>query len=305
MSRRSGNSIEIRGIRRISFIVAAIPAVKMYRPCDLRRRKIMGLAVDPAIAELAADATWPAELSVPLEPWRLRATHGYSHRANSVRTAHANPSQSLTANWPALISRAEDFYRRHGLPTIFHISPATIPADLDQILAGRGYFIERASQVWCADPAEVMRATARPDSISQIVLRDAPDAAWLQCALDETIGPARIREQICRRIPPPRVFASVVDKTQTVAVALTAVHSRIAWLYCMATVPVHRRRGHALGLIHSLARWAIANGATANYLQVMSDNVPAQALYAGAAFARQYQYHYRVSRQPTDLAASP
>jgi GNAT superfamily N-acetyltransferase len=254
----------------------------------------MGLAIDPAIAELAADATWPAELSVPLGPWRLRATHGYSHRANSVRTAQANPSESATADWPALIWRAEDFYRRHGLPAIFHISPATIPSDLDPILAARGYSIEKASQVWFADPAEVFRATARPDSIGQIVLRDAPDDAWLQCALDASIGPSKIRAQICRRIPAPCVFASAVDQTQTVARALIAVHSPIAWLYCMATVPAHRRRGHATSLIHSLAQWATAHNATAIYLQVMADNVPAQSLYARAAFARQYQYHYRL-----------
>ncbi|MGA2442687.1 MAG: GNAT family N-acetyltransferase [Tepidisphaeraceae bacterium] len=259
----------------------------------------MGLAIDPAIAELAADATWPAELSVPLGPWRLRATHGYSHRANSVRTVHPNPSESATANWPALISHAEVFYRRHGLPTIFHISPATIPADLDQILAARGYAIEKPSQVWSADLAEVIRAAARPESIGQIVLRDAPDEAWLQCALDESVGPLEIRRQICRRIPTPRVFASVVDKTQTIATALAAVHSRIAWLYCVATIPAHQRRGHAMSLVHSLSQWSIANNAAAIYLQVMANNVPALALYARAAFVRRYEYHYRVLRSTT------
>jgi ribosomal protein S18 acetylase RimI-like enzyme len=259
----------------------------------------MGLVIDPAIAELAADATWPAELSVPLGPWRLRATHGDSHGANSVRTAHPNPSESATANWPGLISQAEDFYRQRRLPSIFHISPATIPSDLDQILAARGYSVEKASHVWCADPAEVIRAAARPDSIGQIVLRDAPDDAWLQCALDESAGPVKIRKQICRRIPAPRVFASVVDQTQTIATALAVVHSRIAWLYCIATLPAHQRRGHALSLIHSLAQWSTAHNAAANYLQVMSDNVPAQTLYARAAFARQYQYHYRVLRSAT------
>ncbi|MGD0138459.1 MAG: GNAT family N-acetyltransferase [Tepidisphaeraceae bacterium] len=265
----------------------------------------MGLAIDPAIAELAADATWPAELSVPLGPWRLRFTHGDSHRANSVRTAHPNPSESPTADWPALISQVEVFYAQHGLPTIFHISPATIPAGLDQILAARGYAIERASQVWSADPSEVIRAAARPDSTSQIILRDAPDEAWFQCALDESVGPLKIRRQICRRISAPRVFASVVDKTQTIATALAAVHSRLAWLYCVATVPAHQRRGHAMSLVHSLAQWSTANDATAIYLQVMADNVPAHALYARAAFARRYEYHYRVLRGAILSAASP
>jgi GNAT superfamily N-acetyltransferase len=252
----------------------------------------MGPSFNPVTVELAADATWPAEISIPLGPWQLRATHGYSHRANSVRTASL-PAES---NWLDLIARIEDFYRAHNLPPTFHISPATVPPDLDQILAARGYITEVSSQVWSADPAQVEAATSHRAIAGQLIVTETPDAAWLQCALDERIGPLKIREQICRRIPAPRVFATIVEQDQPVARALSVVHSNIAWLYCMATVPAHQRRGFATQLIHSLATWAIPHSAQAMYLQVLANNSAAHALYTSAKFTHQYNYHYRIHR---------
>ena len=62
----------------------------------------------------------------------------------------------------------------------------------------------------------------------------------------------------------------------------------------MATQPAFRRQGAAGAILHALARWGQAHGATQIYLQVMQDNQPALALYAGAGFETLYRYHYRV-----------
>jgi len=253
----------------------------------------MGHQSELGMAELSADATWPAEESIPLGPWRLRATHGYSHRANSVRTVAA---ESMSANWDDLVTEAEAFYREHRLPSIFHISPATMPSDLDQILDHRGHLIEKSSEVLSADPVAICAATARQDFLGQIILHNDPDADWLSCALDERIGPKKIREQICRRIPAPRAFASIIENGRTIARALGAVNSGIGWVYCMATVPDRQRRGCATRLLNSLADWSSTNGAKKMYLQVQADNAVARELYVRSAFVKQYEYHYRVRR---------
>ena len=115
----------------------------------------MGQLTDPALVELSADATWPAQENEPLGPWRLRATRGYSHRANSVRTVGDEDDGPAHVSWLELIAEAEAFYRQRNLPAIFHISPATAPRDLDRLLDERGYNLGHSAEVWSADPGEV------------------------------------------------------------------------------------------------------------------------------------------------------
>jgi GNAT superfamily N-acetyltransferase len=249
----------------------------------------MGHDFDPVTVELAAEATWPAEESVAIGPWRVGASHGYTRRANSVRTAHA----SVDADWADLIVKAEDFYRARSLRPTFHISPATVPPDLVDLLTARGYVVEAPSQVWSADPRQILAATHRTSS-GKMALSESPDSAWLACAEDAHDHSAQQREQLCRRIPSPRLFALVAAENVPVSRALSVVHSNIAWLYGMATEPPHQRRGFATLIIHAIAEWAISHSARAMYLQVEAHNAPAHALYTQAKFARQYNYHYRV-----------
>jgi GNAT superfamily N-acetyltransferase len=253
----------------------------------------MGHSIDPVLIELSADATWVAEERVPLGPWQLRANQGYTGRANSVRTACAEPAD---APWLKLITDAEAFYRQRKLLPVFQISPATAPANLDQILVERGYGISPLAEVWSADPAEVRDATARPGALGIVIERDSPDAAWLGCAPDEQGNQAKARDGIYRRVPSPRVFSTVVDGNEPVARVLGAVHGGLGWIYRMATVSGHQRRGHATRLLNALAEWTLTNGGKTMCLQVMAGNLAARELYARAGFSKQYGYHYRALR---------
>lgn len=248
--------------------------------------------LSPRVVELTADATWPAEEKRELGPWCLRATAGYSHRANSVRTAQQNLPTTGEIPWSDLIAAAEGFYRQRRLPATFHISPASVPGDLDAILAARGYTVETQSEVWHAELKSLgdFQSAGR----GEIVLRDDPTSGWLNCALDESIGRVTLREQICRRIPSPRAFASAIIEGRNVARALGAVHRQIAWLYCMATEPELRGQGLGRGLVSKLIEWSLANGAADMYLQVLGDNKPAKSLYSKMGFRKEYKYHYRV-----------
>ncbi len=242
-------------------------------------------------AELSADATWPAEESISLGPWQLRANRGFTNRANSVRTAG---DKSDDYDWEELTARAEKFYRTRNLPPIFHITAASAPRNLDQRLASRGYRIEKSSNIWGADIAAVSASIVPLKSNFWIGASDSPTEAWFQC--DVHPHGAGSLEELCHRIAEPRVFVSAMDSGQTVARALSAIHGGVAWLYCMATLPSHQRRGHATRLIHFLAEWALRNNAGAFYLQVMTGNAAAKSLYTRAGFRWRYDYHYRALR---------
>ena len=56
--------------------------------------------------------------------------------------------------------------------------------------------------------------------------------------------------------------------------------------------PAHRRRGLARTIMAALVAWGAERGATTAYLQVLGDNAPALALYAGLGFTTHHAYAY-------------
>src|SRR6185312_7162556 len=114
------------------------PGGRAADPVDPGRSATRGSPViDAALIEHLADAAWPAAEQVPLGPWKLRATHGVTRRANSVFTAGIGDTSALElTKW---VQAAEAFYSRRSLPAVFQISAATGASGLDALLAKRGY----------------------------------------------------------------------------------------------------------------------------------------------------------------------
>jgi ribosomal protein S18 acetylase RimI-like enzyme len=240
--------------------------------------------------ERLADAAWPAAERVPLGPWQLRANAGVTRRTNSVFTAsHADIP---TAELIRLVDAAERFYAQHRLSPVFQISAATGARTLDDLLAGRGYLVDGASEVWTAPPNQV----ARPELSQGVIARSAePSAAWFDVAfVDDGPERRRVHEEIVRRSPQPRVFLSAVIDGRVAACAMAVGGGGQTGLFCMTTHPEFRRRGLASALINEVAAWAAARRDAGVYLQVMRENDGAKGLYRKAGFAHAYGYHYRV-----------
>ena len=56
--------------------------------------------------------------------------------------------------------------------------------------------------------------------------------------------------------------------------------------------PEHRRQGLGLAVMAALLEWGAEQGARTAYLQVLADNDPALALYAGLGFTTHHAYRY-------------
>jgi len=65
-------------------------------------------------------------------------------------------------------------------------------------------------------------------------------------------------------------------------------------LFDIITDEGQRRRGYGRQLMQGLLAWGKQQGARSAYLQVMLNNPPALALYAGLGFREVYRYWYRV-----------
>lgn len=104
-------------------------------------------------------------------------------------------------------------------------------------------------------------------------------------------------------------FASLLDSTGVFLVAephgfaLGRAVAGEAELLTLAVDPACRRRGVARGLLARFETEACARGAASAFLEVASDNAPAQALYASAGFTetgRRRNYYAGGATPPAD-----
>lgn len=248
------------------------------------------------IETLAANA-WPPEQSVALDGWQLRSAGGVTRRANSVWPNRHTGGVSLGEKLDAV----EHHYAALGQPSIFQICDAARPAGLDATLAARGYGANSHTFVQTAPVRTLLQnlppLRLYPHFAIEVSEEFDPDWFALYCASEEVSGhAAAMRSSILQRIAPPHGFALLRIGGEPAAVGLGVVEAGWLGVYCMATLPIHRRQRGASAVLRTLAIWSQLYDAQMAYLQVMQHNTSAQQLYARAGFATAYHYHYREKR---------
>lgn len=238
------------------------------------------------LEELALNA-WPALQTLHLNGWVLRFANGYTRRANSVNPLYA-PSGDLSATLDA----AEAHFARRGLPPVFKLTPASQPSELEAALAARGYAEDARTSVQTLDLRGRDFAAPNLTHIAPAVTDDWLSAVYALAAIPERHRPTL--RQMLSLLAPAAAFATLAEGGQVVACGLAVLEAGHVGLFDLVTDPAHRRQGHARRLILDLLAWAQAQGAHTSYLQVMLNNPPALALYAGLGYQEQYQYWYRV-----------
>jgi GNAT superfamily N-acetyltransferase len=220
--------------------------------------------------------------------WLLKVSPGVAKRGRSVN-AHFGSSLPLAGK----LAYCEDIYARHGLPTLFRITPFVRPADLDGALAARGYegFGETLVQAVALE-----RPPAMPEHDDAVVV-EAPDTPAFVDAVGDlrTSTPAQ-REAHRERLmnsPLGKRYAVVRVAGRVVCTAQIAVEAELAGLFDVITAPDARRQGYATLACASLLSWAWQHGAHGAYLQVSADNAAGIRSYRRFGFATVYTYHYR------------
>jgi GNAT superfamily N-acetyltransferase len=229
--------------------------------------------------EAVAYEFWRAPEVQELDGWRLRFGHGITGRANSVW-----PNGFGTLPLAEKIDRAEAWYRERGRPTLFQLTGAAQPAGLEDALAQRRYELRGAPvSVETASLDEVVARTSGEADVTQRL-----DDAWLELwAGSRGFAELAVARELLTL--GDAAFARVGDA----AVGRGVVAHGWLGITSMVTLPGARRRGHARAIVNALARWALSRGCTHAMLQVETTNEPARALYAGAGFVPQHEYHYR------------
>lgn len=230
--------------------------------------------------EETAARGWPAPETEWLGRWLLRAGEGWTRRANSV-LALGEPDRPLDA----ALAAVGRWYTARGLRASFSV-PLPTQQPLDDELAARSWTIDMDTAVLTTD-----LASATPAGGTGVRLADRPPPGWAAVYRGGTALPS-VAERILTA-PSVVTFASITHRDRIVATGRGVVTDGWLGIAAVEVLPDHRRRGLARKITSALRAWGTLHGATRCYLQVMSSNAPALALYADLGFSHHHSYRQR------------
>ncbi|MFJ4499002.1 GNAT family N-acetyltransferase [Streptomyces sp. NPDC088864] len=273
---RSGESVRIAA--------SSLVAGKVVPSAPARRRG--PAATFAELARVSARA-WPPVESEPLGDWLLRASAGFTRRANSVLPL-GDPGVPLEA----ALGRVRQWYADRGLPAYIQTATGAEGAqeELCAALEERGWRREVTAELRVAALAPVGDL---PAEMSRVRLSRTAGPEWL--ARYQRVGAPGPEVTAVLHGGPSVWFATVPSEPgeeAPAAIGRCVVDGRWAGFMAVEVAPEHRRRGLATAVMTALARQATDEGASAAWLQVEADNEGARALYEGMGFAVHHLYHH-------------
>ena len=240
-----------------------------------------------------------------LGDWVLRASRGFTQRANSVVTA-GSPGLPV----PAALDAVERWYAARALPANLTLAgpvgfdPADDAVGVEALRRG---YLARVQTLTLTAPTRLIADLPPAQRFEGHLRVGDPQEVELGGELtDEWFTAYRayreVDDEAARAIltgSPAQVFATVRDDDGTV-VGIGRLGLAAAWggIAAMWVAPAARRRGIATGMMAALARAADRAGAASLHLQTDTDNTSALALYERHGFERHHAY-VNLRRAPT------
>jgi ribosomal protein S18 acetylase RimI-like enzyme len=240
------------------------------------------------IEELSLNA-WPALQTMHYDGWVVCCAAGYTRRANAVY-----PLYPSMLDLREKIAHCEQVYRAWGQDTVFKLTSAAQPADLDEALDAAGYRLEASTSVMTCD----LSGGERPH-LHMVTLDSDLTDHWLETFTRlSAITPHRLPTltHILNNIIPARCFITLEHEGRSVAAGVAVAEQGYVGLFNIITDAAWRNRGLGTQLVLHLLDWGRSQGAEYAYLQVMEDNAPALHVYHKLRFQRIYSYWYRIKQ---------
>ncbi len=248
--------------------------------------------MSPDDLERLAARTWRGLEEERLGDWLLRASGGFTGRANSALVV-GDPGMPL----PEAIAGVARWYRQRGLRPMAQV-PLPGAERADAALALAGWDTVEDVLVLTA-PLDGWAGPARP-----VELAPEPDDAWLTGYRYRGASLPPVARTVLVNADDP-VFAAVrLDPAPAPPAAVARGAVADGWLVVTAVTvdERYRRRGLASTVMAALGSWGQDRGARSCVLQVAESNAPALALYARLGFTEHHRYHYRLGARPESPA---
>jgi ribosomal protein S18 acetylase RimI-like enzyme len=227
-------------------------------------------------------AGWPALEEVDVDGWVARFSGGVTQRANSVMPL-ATPTDLTNT-----LEQVEKLYADRGLPTVFQIGADSAPAELDRVLADRGYAFGSPTSLQTARIGQVA-------PVDGVEITESPDQDWLDLwwSVDGRGDADALATAVKILAGGPALYATIRDDRGAAAIGRLALVGEWGGVYCMAVRADVRRRGLGAAVLRGLLAGGHERGVTRYWLHVRAENTAARQLYANAGFAEASVYHYR------------
>ena len=231
-------------------------------------------------------AGWPALEEAHVDGWVARFSGGITQRANSVLPL------GMPADTGKALEDVERLYADRGLPTVFQLREDD--AELDRVLAGRGYGFGSPTVIQAAQVDDVINALGSHD----VEIAEAADPGWLDLwwAVDGRGDADALAVAAKILAGGPALYATVRDADGPAAVGRLALVGEWGGVYCLAVRPDTRRRGLGGAVLAGLLGAGQERGINRSWLQVRAENATARRLYQRAGYVDAGHYHYRSHR---------
>ena len=245
----------------------------------IRRLEELTLNTSPAIHQSLYDGWW------------VRASGTDTRRANS-----ATAMQPSTLPLEEKIAATEAWYRARGQPAIFRLTEALAPAELDGLLAERGYSREVETWVMTRDlSAGIPPGDYHLPSGAKVLERseaDGLDDSHRMKAVSPELRAQDLKRQALWK--GAQIFLTLKTINGVASTGMARMEAGHLGIFNMRTASKARDKGYATILVAYLLAWGLEQGARSAFLQVDQANGPGLAVYKKFGFSPAYSYGHRV-----------
>lgn len=242
-----------------------------------------------AFYEELQNNAFPALQNLMYDGWSIRFGGGFTYRVNC-----ANPMYPEALPMAEKLAYVEALYRKSGLLAIIKLHEGMEPGRLEEaeaLLDGLGYGTERRGNIFLCDLTGFSKKPGHTVCIQSVM-----DDDWLDGFLTMNGTAAAQREaavSMLKNIRYPILAASIMEDGRMVGCGLGVMERGNVGLYDIFVDGNYRRRGFGGDICTAIMNAGKTAGCERAYLQVLSDNQGARALYRELGYWETYEYWFR------------